>query len=154
MANKVTVTVCGKGYTLSGEETPEYTAKLAEVLDKKIKSMKTKFSSLSITDCAVLTALDCMDQLAKANQNIDNIRSQIKDYVDDAGRARNQANNSQREIRMLEEKVASLEKELRERTNYSTSTVNTPPMNAKDILSQDIEKAISQPAYPENGKAR
>ncbi len=145
MANKYSVTVCGKNYTLSSEDSKEYTAKLAEILDKRIRNMKTRFSSLSITDCAVLTALDCMDELAKANQNIDNIRSQIKDYVDDANRARGQANASQREIKALEEKIAALEKELKERTSYAAGGAEETPMSARDILSQDIEQAISKP---------
>ena len=81
------VVIMGKEYVLTSEENKDYTERLAAALDKRIKDMRARFSSLSITDCAVLTALDCMDELGQANRNIDNIRTQIKDYVDDAGRA-------------------------------------------------------------------
>lgn len=145
MVNKYKITVCNKDYTLVSEESKDYTVKLGMTLDKKIKELKVKFPSLSVTDCAVLTAMDCMDELIKANQNIDNIRSQIKDYVDDAGRARNQANASQREINALKEKVAALEKELSERTNFDAAKTTEETVSAEDIISQDIREAIAKP---------
>lgn len=146
MANQYKINVCGKEYNLSSEDNKDYTVKLAQILDKRIRDMKSKHQSLSVTDCAVLTALDCLDELAQANRNIDNIRSQIKDYVDDASRARNQANSAQREIRTLKERVAALETELKERTNYNPSEELEEPLNASAILDQDIRDAIEKPA--------
>lgn len=151
MVNKVKIKICGKEYMLSSEDSPEYTKKLAEVLDKRIRSLGSKVSGMSITDCAVLTALDCLDELTKLNQNIDNIRSQIKDYVDDASRARNQAAAAQREVKQLQERVAALEKELSERTNFDMAPSTDPEdsMSAKDMLDRDILAAISKPVKPE-----
>lgn len=143
--SRVKVTINHKTYTLSTDSGAEYTERLAKNLDKRIADMRTRYPGLSVTDCALLTALDCMDELMKANQNIDNIRSQIKDYVDDAGRARNQANSSQREIRTLKERVAALEKELSERTNYAPADDHEEPVSAEEILSQDIREAIAKP---------
>lgn len=148
MANTYKVTIYNKEYTLVSEDNKDYTAKIAKTLDGRMRDIKAKCPSLSVTDCAVLTAMDCLDELVKANQNIDNIRSQIKDYVDDAGRARNQANSSQREINALKEKVAALEKELSERTNYSVGDKEVETVSAEDILSQDIREAISKPVEP------
>ena len=105
------VLIMGKEYVLSSNENKDYTERLAEALNKRLKDMKARFSSLTITDCAVLTALDCMDELGQSNRNIDNIRTQIKDYVDDAGRARDQAIAAQREIKMLKEQLELTKKE-------------------------------------------
>ena len=101
------VTIMGKEYNLTSEDNKDYTEKLAAALDKRIRDMRARFSSLTVTDCAVLTALDCMDELGQSNRNIDNIRTQIKDYVDDAGRARNQAASAQREIKALKERICA-----------------------------------------------
>ena len=149
MANKVKIKVCGKEYLVSSEDPSEYTLRLAEALDRKIRALGAKFSGMSITDCAVLTALDCLDELYKANQNIDNIRSQIKDYVDDAGRARTQSASAQREIKMLQERVAQLEKELRERTNFSISDTDEEELSAAEMLDRDIMAALEKPTKPE-----
>lgn len=150
MANKYKVVICGKEYTLTSEDNKDYTVKLAAMLDKRIKDMKSKFKSLSASDCAILTALDCMDELAQANRNIDNIRTQIKDYVDDAGRARTQSASAQREIMALKEKVAALEKELEERTNFTSGSTNDSPVSAADMLFGDIGPGAEEsPEEPE-----
>lgn len=143
MANTYKVLIMGKEYTLSGEDSKEYTEKLAAILDKRIKEMRAKFTSLTITDCAVLTALDCMNELGQSNRNIDNIRTQIKDYVDDAGRARSQAAAAQREIKALKERVEQLERELNERTNFSAMDNVGEAVSAEAILKGDIQAAIS-----------
>ena len=105
MKNKLKVNIYNRTYNLLSEESQEYTNKLALVINAKIKGMMKAIPSLSVQDAAVLTALDCLDELSKANQNIENIRTQIKDYVDDAGRARSQADEAQKEIRELQAKV-------------------------------------------------
>lgn len=148
MKNKLKAVICHKEYTLMSEESQEYTERLAQKLDAQVYSLIKKSPSLSITDAALLTALDYLDELEKSGQNIDNIRSQIKEYVDDAARARNQANDVQRENLLLKERIRSLEKELNERTNFSLTQKNEEEVNAKEILSQDIKEAIEKPITP------
>ena len=67
---------------------------------------------------------------------------QIKDYVDDAGRARTQANSVQRENKMLRERVEQLERELRERTNFSSTDNVGESISAEAMLSRDIKEAL------------
>ena len=131
MKNKLKVNIYNRTYNLLSEESQEYTNKLALVINSKIKGMMKAIPSLSVQDAAVLTALDCLDELSKANQNIENIRTQIKDYVDDAGRARSQADEAQKEIRELQAKVHDLEEQL-----------------ANELLSQEIKNAIERPVHP------
>ena len=147
------VTIMGKEYNLTSEDNKDYTEKLAAPLDKRIRDMRARFSSLSVTDCAVLTALDCMDELGQSNRNIDNIRTQIKDYVDDAGRARNQAASAQREIKALKERVEQLEKELAERTNFSSMDNLGETVSAEAMLKGDIEAAIGEKPVKEEQTA-
>ena len=107
--------------------------------------------SLSVQDAAVLTALDCLDELSKANQNIENIRTQIKDYVDDAGRARSQADEAQKEIRELQAKVHDLEEQLEARTVVKREPEDEV-INANELLSQEIKNAIERPVHPNQPK--
>ena len=88
MKNTIRIKVCGKTYNVVSEETPVYTEKLAASLDSKINSILKASPSLSITDAAVLASLEAYDELSKARVNIENIRSQIKGYVDEAARAK------------------------------------------------------------------
>ena len=141
MKNKLKVNIYNRTYNLLSEESQEYTNKLALVINSKIKGMMKAIPSLSVQDAAVLTALDCLDELSKANQNIENIRTQIKDYVDDAGRARSQADEAQKEIRELQAKVHDLEEQLEARTVVKREPEDEV-INANELLSQEIKNAI------------
>ena len=83
MKNKLKVNIYNRTYNLLSEESQEYTNKLALVINSKIKGMMKAIPSLSVQDAAVLTALDCLDELSKANQNIENIRTCLL-YTSDA----------------------------------------------------------------------
>lgn len=120
MKNKLNVKIQRKSYTLLTEESQEYTDALSNLLDRRINERIKKTPSLSTVDAAFLTAFDCLDELYKANKNIDNIRSQIKEYVDDASNARKEAENAakqleeaQKKISLLREKNAALHAELK-----------------------------------------
>ena len=107
--NKVKVKIYNREYTLQTEETPEYTANLAKKLDAQISEMIRSRAASSVVDAAVLIALSALDEANKVNDNIDNIRTQIKDYVDDAGEARLKCDELQKENRVLKAKLYELE---------------------------------------------
>ena len=107
--NKVKVKIYNREYTLQTEETVEYTANLAKKLDAQIAEMIKNRTASSILDASVLVALSALDDCNKTNDNIDNIRTQIKDYVDDAGEARLKCDELQKENRELKAKIYELE---------------------------------------------
>lgn len=109
MLNKVKVKIYNREYTLQTEETPSYTIALAKKLDDQIVDMMTGGAAVSLVDASVLVALSALDECQKANDNIDNIRTQIKDYVDDAGDARMKCDELQKEIRALKARIQELE---------------------------------------------
>ena len=146
MKNKLKVTIHNRDYTLISDETKEYTDKLAMAVDTKIKMLLRKSPSLSVTDAAVICALDAADELAKANANIENIRSQIKDYVEEAGRARIQVDEAHKQIALQREKIAQLEADLKARTTI-TKNAEEKPVSAEDILSAEIAEAINTPVH-------
>lgn len=106
--NRVKVKIYNRDYTLQTDETPEYTALLAGKLDSQIVSMMTGKQAVSLVDASVLVALSALDDCQKANDNIDNIRTQIKDYVDDAAEARLKADELAKENKALREEVSKL----------------------------------------------
>lgn len=111
MKKKITVKIQRKNYTFLSDETKEYTDNLANLLDRKINEKLSCDKGLSTLDAACLTAFECLDDLLKANNNIDNIRSQIKDYVDESAAAKE-------ENQKLKAKFADAEKLAEERDGY------------------------------------
>lgn len=120
MKNRLTVKIQRKTYTFISDESQEYSDALAGQLDKKLNDCLKQNEGISTIDAAFLTAFECMDEIYKANKNIDNIRSQIKDYVDEASKAREEVEQTKKEledalkkINMLREKNNALFAELK-----------------------------------------
>ena len=111
--NKVKVTICGKEYALKTEEAPNYFIVLGRKVENTINDMTRQSDSLSVQSAAVLAALSAFDEAQKANESIDNIRTQIKEYVDDACKARNERDNALKEVEALKLRITELENALR-----------------------------------------
>ena len=57
------------------------------------------------TDAAVLTAANIADELFKAQAAAEQLRSQIKGYLDEAGKAQAEASELKREIFRLQQRL-------------------------------------------------
>ena len=84
MANKVRLTICGSSYVISTNESEDYMQNLAERLNLDMNELMSSSTSVSITTAAIMTALNYRDELEKASGSADNMRRQIKDYLEDA----------------------------------------------------------------------
>ena len=61
-----------------------------------------------MTAAAVLSALDYLDELEKSSASADNMRSQIKDYLEDAAKAKLEAEEAKKEIERLRREIGYL----------------------------------------------
>ena len=110
--NKVNLKICGSSYTIVTEDDPEYVENLGELIDKEMKLVSQNAPSLSMTQCAVLVALDQADACKKSTALSDNLRAQIKDYLEDASRARMEVDVARREIERLNREISNLREKL------------------------------------------
>ena len=108
MHNEVKVVICGKEYKLRTAESPNYVYALARALENKINEI-VNTSGSSPYAAAMMVALSLLDDLNKANQRLDSIRTQTKEYVDEAGRTRIERDAAQKEIEVLKSKIVQLE---------------------------------------------
>ena len=111
--NKVKVTICGKDFNLKTDEEPEYLIGLAKKVDEEIANMVSATESMSIQSAAILVALSAFDEAKKSSDSIDNIRTQIKEYVDEACQARSERDDLLKKEKILKAKISSLENELK-----------------------------------------
>ena len=56
-----------------------------------------------------MVALSVLDDLNKANIKLENVRSQTKEYVDEAGKSRIERDSAQKEVEALKAKIVQLE---------------------------------------------
>ncbi|MBO5318233.1 MAG: cell division protein ZapA [Ruminococcus sp.] len=109
MLNDVKVNICGKEYRLKTSESPNYVYSLGRVLEAKINEIINSGSGSSPYGASIMVALSLLDDLNKANQKLDSIRNQTKEYVDEAGKTRVERDAAQKEIEVLKSKIVQLE---------------------------------------------
>lgn len=115
MSNKVKVVICGKDFTMQTAESSNYVFGLARTLESRITEITDANSSASPFTAAIMVGLGALDDLNKANAKLDSLRDQSKEYVDEAGKVRLERDAALQEVAVLRSKVASLERELREK---------------------------------------
>ena len=118
-ANKVRLTIVGADYSIIAEDDPRYVQLLGKELDAKMAGIMKVNNRLSVTQAAVLAALDYADESKKATSTADRLREQIKDYLDDASAAKSKADlarhdseKSKKEVEVLKAENEKLRKKL------------------------------------------
>ena len=97
MANRVTMTICGTEYILVAEEDAAYMEKIGGMVDAEMQALMGS-AHISRDAAAVLAAVNLADQLTQAQENAENLRRQGKTYLDEAGRAKNEAAELRRKL--------------------------------------------------------
>ena len=106
MANRVVVTICGEEYTFVAEEAAAYMQKVGSYVSEKMDEVLNS-TRVGRADAAVLTAVNIADELFKAQVSAEQLRSQIKGYLDEAGKAQSQVSELKREILRLQQRLDS-----------------------------------------------
>ncbi len=104
MENRVTVTICGEEYTLVAEEAPSYMNKVGGYVDAKLTEV-LQSARTGRAAAAVLTAVNIADELFKERETNETLRAQIKEYIDEASRARSEASELKRQLFKLQNGV-------------------------------------------------
>ena len=104
MANRVVVNICGEEYTLVADETASYMQKVGAYVNEKLDEVLTG-AKVGRTDAAVLTAVNITDELFKAQSAAEQLRSQIKGYLDQATKAQSEVSDLKREVFRLQQQL-------------------------------------------------
>ncbi len=104
MANRIAITICGEEYTFIAEESADYMHKVGAYVGEKMEEILDS-SKVGRTDAAVLTATNIADELFKAQAAAEQLRRQIKGYLDEAAKAQAQVSEMKREILRLQQRL-------------------------------------------------
>ena len=115
--SKVRLNICGSSYVISTSESEDYMQNLADRLNLDMNELMASSNSISITTAAVMTALNYRDELEKASGSADNMRRQIKNYLEDAASAKMAAEELRRENDSLRRQVDDLRRRLTQRSD-------------------------------------
>ncbi len=96
--NKVKLTIRGSNYVINTDESVEYTEELGRRIDERMNEIMKGSFFVTATQAAILVALEMADELTKSEKNVENFRSQIKDYLEDAAKAKSERDYYKREL--------------------------------------------------------
>ena len=104
MANRVVVNICGEEYTFIAEESASYMQRVGAYVGDKMQEVLSS-TKVGRTDAAVLTAANIADELFKSQAAAEQLRSQIKGYLDEASKAQSEVSELKREIFRLQQRL-------------------------------------------------
>lgn len=103
MRNRITVTIAGQEYTLVAMEDESYVRKVAEHVDRKVREVR-EGEKFSLINSAMLAALNIADEYYKEQETSENLRRQLKEYLEEATRLKMELSEAKREIFKLQNK--------------------------------------------------
>lgn len=98
--------IAGEEYRIISDESTEYMQSLAHEVDVKMSAI-IKGTRVSTTQAAVLVALQYADDASKNSGNADSLRAQLKEYLEDAAKAKSERDFYKREVERLKMTTAS-----------------------------------------------
>ena len=104
MANRVVISICGEEYTFVAEESSAYMQKVGSYVGDKMAEVLGS-AKVGRSDAAVLTAANIADELFKSQAVAEQLRAQIKGYLDEANKAQSEVSELKREIFRLQQRL-------------------------------------------------
>ena len=100
MKNAISVNIGGVELRLVSGENEEYTRRVASHVDAKVSEV-LKAGNFSLIEAAILSAVNISDEYYKALETAENLRTQLKDYLEDGSRMKSEIMDLKREIARL-----------------------------------------------------
>ncbi len=105
---KIKLKIGNEEYSIATDDNLEYVAKLGEELDSKLSTLMNVNARISVTQAAIVTALEYADAAKKSEMTSENLRAQIQEYLEETARARTDVEIMKRENERLLKEIASL----------------------------------------------
>jgi cell division protein ZapA (FtsZ GTPase activity inhibitor) len=106
--NRIRLNICGCECALCSEDSENYIRSVGDEVQKAMDGIMEKNERISVTMAAIITALSYCDDSHKAASSAENLRTQIKDYLEDSSRARMEAEEAKRELERLKRENQTL----------------------------------------------
>lgn len=96
--NSVKINIAGVDYSLRTDESVELTMELAKEIDSKINEIRTENPFISTSQIAVLIALEYGCNCKKTEKKTEELRADMKNYLEDTAKAQSERDFYKREI--------------------------------------------------------
>jgi cell division protein ZapA len=106
--NHVRLRVCNSDIVINSDDSEQYIRNIAAEVEIRINDLKAHSSAISVTMAAIFSAMEYCDEAVKANSSADNLRTQIKEYLEDAAKARAELADARKQISNLTKEMQFL----------------------------------------------
>lgn len=101
--NRVTVTIAEREFTLLTDGEADFTRRVAERVDSELSAMLTG-GKVSMVDACILGAMNLTEELFKEQESSENLRRQLKEYLEESSKLKLELSEAKREIFALKGK--------------------------------------------------
>jgi cell division protein ZapA (FtsZ GTPase activity inhibitor) len=106
--NRIKLTICGCECALCSNDSENYIRSIGDEVQKSVDGIMAQNERISVTMAAVISALNFCDASHKASASAENLRAQIKNYLEDSSHARMEAEESRRELERVKRENQTL----------------------------------------------
>ncbi len=106
--NVIKLTICNNDCLLSTDDPESYVRAMGDEVEKAVNEFLEQNPRISVTLAALLAALRLCDEKKHALDDADNLRGQIRDYLEESSRARLEAEEARREIERMKREIQTL----------------------------------------------
>ena len=103
MRNHITVTIADQEYNVVAAEDESYVRKVAAHVDSKVREVLEN-GRISAANAAILAALNIADEYYKEQETSENLRRQLKEYLEEGTKLKMELSEAKREIFKLQNK--------------------------------------------------
>ena len=100
MEKKITVDIGGQKLNLVAQEDEEYVRKVAALVDSRLREL-IDGKRVSIVTASLMTAMNIADDYYKSVQGAENLRSQLRQYLETSSRLQMENDELKRELKAL-----------------------------------------------------
>ncbi len=101
MNNKVKLTIRGVNYYINTDESVEYTEELGKKIDQRLSDLLDSGLRISVNQATVLVSLEMADALSKTLNEVESLRNQMNEYLEDSAKAKSERDYYKRELERL-----------------------------------------------------
>ncbi|MDR3551936.1 MAG: cell division protein ZapA [Clostridia bacterium] len=84
----VKLKICGSDFVVTSDDSEQYIRQTGAQVEQRINKLIKESPSLSVSMAAVFAAMELCDEAAKSREAADNLRTQIREYLEEVKRVR------------------------------------------------------------------
>ena len=99
MRKRIELKIAGQSYFVIGDDGEEnHLRKVENIVDDQVTRIRRQSPSASTVQCVIMAACNIADDCIQANEAADNLRMQMKNYLEEAASLRRQLEEMKKEL--------------------------------------------------------